>query len=158
MLITVISYRCILTLNYFLRTKTSNIDGIGVFTVQEISQDKELFKIIGKTTPHATKYTIQVDAGIHLTALDTIVHFNHSCVPNCFIDFKNMVLKPIRNITSGEELTFHYCTTELELESSFKCNCLASNCLGEIKGFKFLDRSYIDSLRPYLSPFLSDLL
>ena len=63
---------------------------------------------------------------------------NHSCLPNCYIHFEEMVVVSLRGIQEGEELTFDYNTTEFELSHPFECNCKAEDCLQDIRGFKFL--------------------
>jgi SET domain-containing protein len=84
-------------------------------------------------------------------------HINHSCEPSTRIDFHSMNFVALKNIKKEEEITYNYLTTEYDLVKEnldFDCKCGSKNCLGEIKGFKFLNELQRLELKPLLSPFL----
>ena len=84
-------------------------------------------------------------------------HINHGCNPTTMIDFEALNFIALRDVKKGEEITYHYLTTEYDLVRDgldFDCKCGAKNCLGRIKGFKFLTQAQKLKLKPWLSPFL----
>jgi hypothetical protein len=86
-------------------------------------------------------------------------NLNHSCSPNCKIDWDTLDLVALQDIAAGEEITVNYCTFEHDLlypdmDCRFKCVCGQSNCYGYVRGFHFLPRAEKERLRPLLSPFL----
>lgn len=65
-----------------------------------------------------------------------LAHLNHSCEPNVIVDAARLELRAIRDIRSGEDLTFFYPSTEWEMAEPFTCLCGTSTCLGTISGAK----------------------
>ncbi len=63
---------------------------------------------------------------------------NHGCDPNCFFDTTSLRLIALKAIEDGEELRFFYPSAEWDMDQSFQCNCGSKNCVGEIKGAKYL--------------------
>ena len=94
------------------------------------------------TTPN--KYTVQVNEEIHII-LDPefLQYINHSCNPNVFFDTTRMELSCLKDISSGDELTFFYPSTEFAMASPFNCFCGANNCLHKIQGASFLSQEVI---------------
>ncbi|XP_068702261.1 uncharacterized protein [Montipora capricornis] len=101
--------------------------------------------------PHM--YTVQVDINKHVEPRGPLKRFNHSCEPNArFIyecrnvehsdlDINDGVfwhVIALRDIKKGEDVTLDYTTTEYDMAQGFQCKCKAKNCLGEVKGFKYL--------------------
>ena len=82
---------------------------------------------------------------------------NHSCNPNVKIDFNQMGCISIREIKSGDEITFSYVTTEYDLaikNESFACFCGSKNCIGIVKGFKHIPKKHQVKLKPLLTSYL----
>lgn len=91
----------------------------------------------------------------HLVAEDFI---NHSCAPNARLDIVNRWFIAIKDISVDEEISYNYLTTEWDMAkwgSDFECACGSDNCLGHIKGFKYLPLAEKIRLAPLLSPFIS---
>lgn len=109
----------------------------------------------GKVSKERGRFTIQVDKDKHIEGPGT---FFHSCDPNCYWDFKNLLLIAKRNINAGEPITFNYCTTEYTLVNNFTCKCRSPNCFGEVKGFKYLTPEQRKGIEPLLSPYLNRIL
>ncbi|MBI4146303.1 SET domain-containing protein-lysine N-methyltransferase, partial [Candidatus Woesearchaeota archaeon] len=90
-------------------------------------------------------------------------YLNHSCDPNCFIDFENLNLVAKKCILQGEELTYNYNTSEYDLiqvtpNSSFHCTCCSKNCIQFVRGFRYLPPHSKKDLESFLSPFLKKKL
>jgi hypothetical protein len=88
---------------------------------------------------------------------------NHSCNPNCFIAWSKVCLIASQDIKAGEELTYNYNTSEYDLlednnDFSFMCKCGCENCVGIVKGFKYLTLKQKISFKDNLSPFLKSKL
>jgi hypothetical protein len=65
---------------------------------------------------------------------------NHSCDPNAgmLIDGTDVRLIAIREIPSGEQITFDYSTTMDEDDFEFDCLCGSQECRRRIRDFKHL--------------------
>lgn len=65
---------------------------------------------------------------------------NHSCDPNCALYFENdgLVLRAIRDIRTGEELSFDYGTIMFNEPTQFNCECGSPKCRGLIGNFDTL--------------------
>jgi hypothetical protein len=72
---------------------------------------------------------------------------NHSCDPNCFFDTSTFQLVALKPIMDGEELGFFYPSAEWDMDQSFQCNCGKSNCVGVIRGAKYLTDNQIRKYR-----------
>ncbi|HMR93619.1 MAG TPA: SET domain-containing protein-lysine N-methyltransferase [Chitinophagaceae bacterium] len=93
----------------------------------------------GTISAEPTYLTVQVGNAKHITLQPEFLQYiNHSCAPNVFFNTTTMELTALRDIAAGEELTFFYPSTEWEMTQAFQCYCGHANCIGEIKGAKFL--------------------
>jgi SET domain-containing protein len=101
---------------------------------------------------------LQVEGDLFLESRGTIdENLNHSCAPNCCVDFRDLTLVALRDIPAGEELTFDYNTSEYDLIEQgcdFLCCCGSENCIGHVKGFRYLDMKHRSRIKPLLSMFL----
>lgn len=84
---------------------------------------------------------------------------NHSCDPNCIVRRTNrkIWLEAIRKIEIDDEISFNYNSTEFDLiesKSDFKCECGSSNCVGFVKGFKYLSQKEREKIKPIALPYL----
>jgi len=80
--------------------------------------------------------------------------FNHSCDPN--IAYSNSItFVAIRDIESGEELTFDYATSE-SFFKPFKCNCGSKACRIVIKPDDWKNPKIQKKLGRYFSPYLKE--
>ena len=103
--------------------------------------------------PH--KYTIQIDEHLHQAGTGEADDFmNHACEPNVTIDFEALEIVAIREIRAGELITFNYNICEWDIRAPFVCECGSARCLGEIRGFRYLDEVERKRLEPWLSPYL----
>lgn len=93
----------------------------------------------GTISSEPTYLTVQVDVGKHITLQPEFLQYiNHSCDPNVFFDTTLMQVVALREIKSGEEMTFFYPSTEWQMTQSFNCYCGSVNCLGDIRGAAYL--------------------
>jgi len=142
------------------RTKSK---GRGLISKNKIKKDKVVLKLDSGITirPNSTasKTAIQIDEDSFLDSNPRQIRdlLNHSCNPTVRIDFTKMACIAIKDISKEDEITFNYSSTEYDLKSKdedFECFCGSKNCLGRVKGFKYLtieERREIESL---LTPFL----
>ena len=142
-------------------SKKSNLcDGIGIFAKERIYKGEKLLEFIGEIKiGSGNDYTLQIDTNKHLGRSGYLDDFvNHSCLPNCYIRFRDISLVSLTNISVGEELSFHYCTTEYDLgKFSFQCICGSQNCLGQVGGYKYLSESNRQQMSKFLFPHLKML-
>ena len=133
-----------------------------------------LADVWGPVVSQATPYTIQVDVNKHVDPVGPLKRTNHSCNPNAkfvyeprlkedeIMDFDKdhkifWHLVATRDIKEGEDITFDYTTTEYEMAGVFNCLCGMENCLGEVKGFKFLSAEEKAQREKELSPVMRKL-
>ena len=104
-------------------------------------------------------YYLQVDRELFMGPsgyMDDYV--NHSCNPNCGLEFDNgrIIMKSLRNISFGTELTIDYATTQSGFPLRFFCRCGDRLCRGDIGNFDEIPHSrqlyYVD--RNVVAPYL----
>jgi len=87
-------------------------------------------------------------------------YVNHSCDPNCAVYFENdyLVLKTIKKVKKGQEITFDYGTIQFREPTIFYCDCGSRKCRGLIKNFyilplalkqKYISRNMVPLLSRY---------
>jgi len=143
-----------------LSVRKSQLGGLGLFAEEPIYPGELILRLGGCLVGRRTatdRNVIRLGKRLFLTESgDLDDYINHSCVPNCCVDFDNLYLVTLRSIGKGEEITFNYCTTEYEIDPTFRfvCRCGYERCPGIISGYRYLDASERKRLKPYLSPFL----
>jgi hypothetical protein len=127
----------IFTSRFFSKAE-STVCGKGVFAKRDFSEGCFIGSLKGKRRNTPTRTSVQFNASIHIEPdLNNFGRYlNHSCDANAYFCGRN--LHAWRQIRKGEEITIDYNCTEYVVSSPFKCNCNASDCVGEIKGFHFL--------------------
>ena len=136
--------------------------GRALVTNRDLAQGERILAFCGERVtrrrlmhPNAA---LQIDEDLFLESNGTIDEcLNHSCRPNCYIDFKHLTLAALRGIGRGEELTFNYNTSEYDLIDqgcAFVCNCGSETCVGHIAGFKHAPPGHRKSIQPILAPYL----
>lgn len=67
----------------------------------------EVLEIITGATLGMKRYTtVQISEKEHIELNSDIVYLNHSCDPTCIMDVKNMLVRLIKDVPVGGELTF----------------------------------------------------
>jgi len=136
----------------------AGVHGEAVLAAQNLEPGTSVFPLTGTLTHLPDTYTIQIDAHTHLLPDGQLWRYlNHSCAPNCRIDFSTWTLVTIRAIPRNEELTFNYLTTEWDMVARFACQCSALHCYGCVAGFKYLPPVQQVLLAPKCSPILRRL-
>lgn len=130
-----------------IKVKVRRVNGAyALITNRRILKNEVVFVLQGEFTDHPSKYSIQIGEGRHLEPLpddlsdvsSLIRFFNHSCDPSTFLNLEDLTVRALRDLEPGEEVTFNYNTTEYDMADPFKCHCNAGNCVGYIRGFKYL--------------------
>lgn len=120
-----------------------------------IREGDQIFYLDGAIQTSASKHSIQLEARRHVVTENSVWRFtNHACVPNMRIDTERRAMVAVRDIAEGEELNFNYNTSEWSISSPFACGCGMPECMGEVRGFKFVPERAREALRPYLTPYL----
>ena len=139
--------------------------GKSLFANQDFKKGEVIFKFKGEIKsykeliPEESEYALQIDDDKFIDSRYYVVsdYINHSCDANLRVDLKNLSFVALRNIKKKEEITYNYLTTEYDLARDnldFECKCNSKDCLGRIKGFKFLTKLQKLKLKPSLAPFL----
>ena len=126
-------------------------------TTEPIASGEVIFLLDGVVRAKPTRYSIQIGADAHLDDMGPVDATNHRCDPSAFIDFSDperIVLRALRDLSVGDEVSIHYCATEYDMESPFDCHCGADACLGRIRGYRHVSDAVARSLAPWLSPAL----
>ena len=130
---------------------------------RDIPAGIQIFRINGELVDQPSRYSLQVGEGKHIdlrtghSEKDIFENYfwrflNHSCEPNVII--RNQAVYALRWITTGEDVTFDYNTTEYDMDEPFTCLCSSPHCLGMIRGFRHLTRKQQQRLVPFLPPYL----
>ena len=127
--------------------------GKGIYATSEFNVDEEVLTLQGTSTNERGTHTLQVGMLEHLLVGEPWRYVNHSCNPNCGIKNRR-TLVAMRHIKKGEEITFDYAMTELELQNSFQCLCGSDICRGQIGGFKNLPEELKKKYQGYISDYL----
>ncbi|ORC92000.1 uncharacterized protein TM35_000042140 [Trypanosoma theileri] len=135
--------------------------GMEAYAATNISSGRRFMKVTGLCLPFASVGTIQLEEKKHLLLSDGAQFILHSCNPNirmCVDAVNNTVTcEALRDIESGELITFNYLTTEWELCAPFRCECGNENCLHDIRGFKFLTGAQRMHLQRQVTPFIRNM-
>jgi SET domain-containing protein len=134
-----------------------------LLAARPLPADERLFTIHGDLTPTPSRYSVQIDENLHVDLreepdLDELLDsyfwrfMNHSCDPNAAIRGREVVA--IRRIEPWEQITFDYNTTEFEMAEPFDCRCGTDRGVGQVAGFRLLDRHARERLRPLLADHL----
>jgi SET domain-containing protein len=135
--------------------------GQGVFAARFIRQGEIV--VVGRRLqflPERSRYSLQMNVDTHVELDAPAILLNHSCEPNTGV--KNNHLGgynfiALKDISTEEEITFDYETTEYISIAVPKCNCGSKNCRKEIRGFKFLPESIRRQYGEYIADYLKTI-
>lgn len=149
-----ISGRGIIAIDDFKAGELVAVWGGKIYSADEVNRLAEIF-------PHFATHTVSVYPGYYLGSenlyeFDDAELFNHSCNANVGVKGQ-IILVARRSITSGEELTFDYDTTET-LADPFECKCGSQNCRGVINGTAWQNPEFIDHNRDFISWYILEKL
>ena len=127
---------------------------------EAVAAEAHLFSVDGNSTTMPTRHSVQIGPSLHIDLPDgygpdeILDRFywrfmNHSCEPSAII--RGLDVLALRPIQPGEEVTFDYNTTEYEMAEPFECRCGSANCVGLVRGYRFLADQERDRLRPWVA-------
>jgi hypothetical protein len=129
--------------------------GVAVVAIKPISTGDVVLSICGHLCRRPSRHTLQVSGDLHVHSAGRLWGFiNHSCDPNCRIDFVHWRIVAARPIAAGDEIGLNYLTTEWDMASPFACHCGAAACLGRIAGLRHLHPEQAHHLRSLVAPHL----
>jgi hypothetical protein len=136
--------------------------GRGIVTNNDITQGETILEFGGHLVTRRNlrnpNAALQIDEDLFLESDGAIDEsLNHSCRPNCYVDFDHLTLVALKNIRRGNELTFNYNASEYDLIDqgcAFVCSCGSETCIGRITGFKHAPLEHKKTIEPLLAPFL----
>lgn len=130
--------------------------GQGLFALTAFSPGDVILTFDPVFVDRATKYTIQVGDGRHLsTDGNPGALVNHSCAPNASFDGTLLGFVARQAILPGDQVTFNYLTTEASLAAPFDCSCGAPNCLHRVDGYEHLSDVQRGQLVGAVAPYLA---
>ena len=113
-----------------LEKRKSKVDGIGIFTTEDIPKGKKFYIIpldIIHTNPVSGCARI---ADNQFVSDEKVLNYtNHSCNPNSSLSLNPPSLIALKDIKKDEEITADYERTEHK-KRKVKCNCKSKNCRG----------------------------
>lgn len=141
--------------------------GAALFATRDIAAGTTVLLIEGRLQPHPTRFSIQLDDGVHIEADGALPDaemrlrhpwrfLNHSCDPNARVEARSLVA--LRPIACGEQITFDYTTTEAEMAEPFDCLCGSPRCVGRVRGFLHLPQREQFARRTHLAPHILRIL
>ncbi|KAL7418468.1 hypothetical protein Q5752_006926 [Cryptotrichosporon argae] len=78
----------------------------------------------------------------HFELNSDLLFLNHSCAPSTELvlprDRSAWIVRACVDIKAGDDLTFFYPSTEWDMAQGFDCSCGATDCLGRIRGARYL--------------------
>ncbi|HEX5796773.1 MAG TPA: SET domain-containing protein-lysine N-methyltransferase [Candidatus Saccharimonadales bacterium] len=144
--------------------------GLGLFAVEDIDENQLLAIRGGRlVTEDVIKANADIINGSHFqlapnlfsTGLTpeevdkTLIGYNHSCEPNAYVD-GNILLRSMRSIEEGEEITVEYATYFSSDTQEFDCQCGSEHCRGHIKpSLDSTDPEIRDRYDGYFADFLA---
>lgn len=136
----------------------SSIQGKGLFTSRAIKKGDRALILKGERKRKVNKTVGDVFANPDWVGFNKnwwtdprppFKFLNHSCDPNIGIKGK-VSFYALRDIKSGEELTFDYSTSEVDTRWSLKCGCGSKKCRGVVKSVQFLDKKTYNRYDPFI--------
>lgn len=73
----------------------------------------------GEEITQPNRYSVQVGENLHVNVKEPVMYINHNCDGNIFLKDRKFISN--RVIKIGEEITFDYNRTELNLAEPFEC-------------------------------------
>ena len=139
--------------------------GCGVIALQPVHKGELLALWGGRivteaeldpTIPQFTQRVLQIEEGLYL--YDPLLNdpsncFNHSCDPNAGLSGQ-IGLVAMRDIESGEEITFDYAMCDTSDYDEFECACGSPNCRGRVTGQDWMRPDLQARYAGYFSPYI----
>lgn len=150
----------------------SPIDGLGLFATKKIKKGTPISVFGGRvyTLEEMDSFPEGSAIGDDATQLDDYFFLgplsekekewgffiNHSCNPNTKV-WRSVFLVAIKNIESGEEITFDYSHSNNK-NLDFECSCGSSVCRGFVGSDDWLNQEYIENNYDHFAEWMQDML
>lgn len=134
------------------KVAASGINRKGVFAVKPIKKDeaiavwggyiitdREFAELSRKEFRNIEDYATRIADNFYLVSckkggLEDDDFFNHSCSPNAGIK-GHIMMVAMRDIHTGEEVTYDYAMTDADFDYAFDCRCGQKNCRKRVTTF-----------------------
>ena len=145
-----------------LEVRVTTAKGRSVFARRPYSQGETVVtsRRVSTTTERSVR-SIQYDDQVHIYMDEPALLLNHACDPNTGIannEKESFNFIALRDIDAGEEITWDYETTEWDLVGIFDCQCEATQCRGQLRGFPSLDQALVHSYGAYIADYIKRFL
>lgn len=143
-----------------LEKNKSVIHGEGIFTSQPINDKSVICPLFGilynlnDTKLHYPKHSYQITDNIAIETKNEPGFFNHSCIPNTFIN-DSWTFEALKDIQQGEEISIDYGTVDY-FNYSFPCSCKSASCRRIFSGRVSAEPTYQEVMGRYFSPYLKE--
>lgn len=107
-------------------------------------------------SPHLKRHSVQVEEDhylVSLTECEPPDYVNHSCNPNAGLSGQ-ISLVALRDIRTGEEITYDYAMSDGSSYDEFSCLCGAEGCRGYISGSDWQRPELWMKYQGHFSPYL----
>jgi hypothetical protein len=126
----------------------SRIHGVGLVAKIDFNEGDEIIPLEGPKHEITDedwikpKYDNWFGTGMYefIEPTNELYYINHSCDPNAGFD-DSFVLRPIRPIKAGEEITFDYATLERVILWRMRCRCRSERCRDIVSSVQMIPES-----------------
>jgi hypothetical protein len=133
--------------------------GKGLFATQDYKKDDLLIVFGGRAVTRETLNAISGELGHHALQIGKNIfllqhafedgeYVNHSCDPNMGVEGQ-VTLVAMRDIRSGEEVTFDYAMVDMSDADEFECHCGSGLCRHRVTGEDWRRTDLQDRYRGY---------
>ena len=141
--------------------KSTIIPISGFFAKNNIKRGEILIDIEENNANNSEPVDNNLDKIHHYLLTNVGAFFKHSCNQNIIVEVdklskKRFKFKSLENVKQGEELFCNYNTIAWDLGKGFECHCGSKNCIGEVRGMKYLTESEQKKLFPLSIPFVKE--
>ena len=140
--------------------------GFSLIATRNFAPGEHVLDLTGIPKSTKDRYSIQISLDEHLHPFDELqgspdtcetpwMYTNHSCNPNVVI--RGLSYIALRNIQPGDDITFVYETTEVDMSEPFTCGCQSETCRGIIRGYVHLSAAQRDALADQTASYLLNI-
>jgi hypothetical protein len=156
------------------RRHISEEQGLGLFAARDIEAEELLGVKSGAlvstdfvlaNAPMIQGSHVEFRQGLHLAPrhaherLTTLLGYNHSCDPNAYVAEPGTILRAMRRIKGGEQITVDYATAYASPTQEFDCLCQSSNCRGHVQSSEdWKDPEIQAKYDGYFAPYLQEMI
>jgi SET domain len=136
--------------------QTSEIEGKGIFANAAFGYNAQICVLTGRpmrgpVSPNDGPNWIGIGRNAWIDPDMPLDHINHSCAPNAAFS-PGYILRALRPISPGEEITLDYSTTEADPFWTMECACMDDSCRGTVRAIQidFADQDFPPPAAPAL--------